>query len=156
MRNFYAGSLSENVRLVLWTLLNARVIASVLCETTVPLAQSKLIMSTPALPTPAHPFTYALSIGRHRTRRLIRLITSLHTTHELHQLLQESYQLSYHDCEDGPDCMMLVDLPPRYVVIWSGLHGGSTSNVRWTIVRTAWSWWICTSRVRSTIVGTVW
>ena len=76
-------------------------------------------------------------------------------THELHLLLQESYQLSYHDCEDGPDCMMLVDLPPRYVVICSGLHGGSTSSVRWTIVRTAWSWWIYTSRVRSTIVGTV-
>lgn len=31
----------------------------------------------------------------------------------LHLLLKESYDLSYHNCTSGPDCMLLVDLPPR-------------------------------------------
>ena len=37
---------------------------------------------------------------------------------------------------------VLVDLHPMYFGLLSGLHGvgGSTSNVLWTIVRTAWCW----------------
>ena len=65
-------------------------------------------------------------VERRELRAFLKRVTS-----ELHMLLQESYQLSHHDCDYGPDCMMLVDLPPRYVRLWSRLHvvGGSMSKV---------------------------
>ena len=57
------------------------------------------------------------SVERRELRAFLKRVTR-----ELHVLIQESYQLSYHDCDYGPDCMMMVDLPPRYVPLWTRLH----------------------------------
>ncbi|XP_076447626.1 diamine oxidase [copper-containing]-like [Babylonia areolata] len=47
-------------------------------------------------------------VERRELRAFLKRVTA-----QLHELLQESFQMSYHDCSQGPDCMMLVDLPPR-------------------------------------------
>ncbi|KAL8588486.1 hypothetical protein ACOMHN_022273 [Nucella lapillus] len=63
-----------------------------------------------ALTNPAYrhtPVPFA-RVERRQLRAFLRRVTS-----QLKDLLQESYQLTYHDCRHGPDCMMLVDLPPR-------------------------------------------
>lgn len=45
-------------------------------------------------------------------RRELRAFLKRETA-ELYELLMESYDLNYHNCTQGVDCMLLVDLPPR-------------------------------------------
>lgn len=60
------------------------------------------------------------SIERRQLRAFLKS-----STRDLHQLIKESYHLSYHDCEYGPKCLMFVDLPPR------GQHSGHRRSWFW-------------------------
>ncbi|KAK7480931.1 hypothetical protein BaRGS_00027842, partial [Batillaria attramentaria] len=48
------------------------------------------------------------SVERRELRAFLKRVTA-----PLQLLLMESYQLSHHNCSGGPDCMLLVDMPPR-------------------------------------------